>query len=131
VCGKPHPQLCSEGNALPPLEPNWVQTIPGQTWFTILRLYGPLEAWFNNPERRSVGGIASPTDNVFACPPRVISNRDPWTCLPVDFRYAPLAKGCVCRKLDPVILVMKAAKNGAGCDCADALNCPMDRAILD
>jgi hypothetical protein len=28
-------------------EPNWVQTIPGQTWFTLLRLYGPLEPWFN------------------------------------------------------------------------------------
>jgi hypothetical protein len=28
-------------------ESNWVQTIPGQTWFTILRLYGPLEPWFN------------------------------------------------------------------------------------
>jgi hypothetical protein len=27
--------------------PNWVQTIPGQSWFTILRLYGPLEPWFN------------------------------------------------------------------------------------
>jgi len=27
--------------------PNWVQTIPGHTWFTILRLYGPLEPWFN------------------------------------------------------------------------------------
>ncbi|MEJ2727350.1 MAG: DUF1214 domain-containing protein, partial [Deltaproteobacteria bacterium] len=31
----------------PGKEPNWVQTIPGQSWFTILRLYGPLEAWFN------------------------------------------------------------------------------------
>jgi hypothetical protein len=28
-------------------ESNWVQTIPSQTWFTILRLYGPLEPWFN------------------------------------------------------------------------------------
>ncbi len=28
-------------------EPNWVQTIPGETWFSILRLYGPLEAWFD------------------------------------------------------------------------------------
>jgi len=27
-------------------EPNWVETIPGQTWFVILRLYGPLEPWF-------------------------------------------------------------------------------------
>lgn len=31
----------------PGKEPNWVQTIPGQTWFTLLRLYGPLEPWFN------------------------------------------------------------------------------------
>jgi hypothetical protein len=31
--------------------PNWVQTIPGQTWFTILRLYGPLEPWFNQTWR--------------------------------------------------------------------------------
>jgi len=30
----------------PGKEPNWLQTIPGQTWFTILRLYGPLEPWF-------------------------------------------------------------------------------------
>jgi hypothetical protein len=27
-------------------EKNWVQTIPGQGWFMILRLYGPLEPWF-------------------------------------------------------------------------------------
>jgi len=31
----------------PGKEPNWVQTIPSQTWFTLLRLYGPLEPWFN------------------------------------------------------------------------------------
>lgn len=27
-------------------EANWIQTIPGKSWFTILRLYGPLEPWF-------------------------------------------------------------------------------------
>lgn len=27
-------------------ESNWVQTIPGKSWCTILRLYGPLEPWF-------------------------------------------------------------------------------------
>jgi hypothetical protein len=47
----------------------------------------------------------------------------------IDWSYGERA-GCVCRKLDPAILVMKATKNGAGCDCADALNSPMDRAIL-
>lgn len=26
---------------------NWVQTIPGKGWFMILRLYGPLKAWFD------------------------------------------------------------------------------------
>jgi hypothetical protein len=28
-------------------EANWAQTVPGQGWNTILRLYGPLKAWFN------------------------------------------------------------------------------------
>jgi len=28
-------------------ESNWIQTIPGKGWFSILRLYGPLEAWFD------------------------------------------------------------------------------------
>jgi hypothetical protein len=27
-------------------ENNWVQTVPGKGWNTILRLYGPLEPWF-------------------------------------------------------------------------------------
>jgi hypothetical protein len=28
-------------------ESNWVQTVPGKAWWTILRLYGPLEPWFD------------------------------------------------------------------------------------
>lgn len=32
-------------------ESNWIQTVPGQTWFMILRLYGPLEPWFNKTWR--------------------------------------------------------------------------------
>ena len=28
-------------------ENNWVQTVPGKGWFVVLRLYGPLEPWFN------------------------------------------------------------------------------------
>jgi len=32
-------------------ESNWVQTIPGKAWFMILRLYGPLEPWFNQTWR--------------------------------------------------------------------------------
>jgi hypothetical protein len=28
-------------------ESNWTQTVPGKGWFTLLRLYGPLEPWFD------------------------------------------------------------------------------------
>ena len=35
-----------EGN-----EQNWIQTVPGKMWFTILRLYGPLEPWFDKTWR--------------------------------------------------------------------------------
>lgn len=28
-------------------ENNWIQTIPGKSWFVILRLYGPLQPWFD------------------------------------------------------------------------------------
>jgi hypothetical protein len=28
-------------------EANWVQTLPGRSWFTIFRLYGPLQPWFD------------------------------------------------------------------------------------
>jgi hypothetical protein len=37
--------------APPGKEKNWVQTIPGRGWFMILRLYGPLEPWFNKTWR--------------------------------------------------------------------------------
>ena len=37
--------------APPRMEKNWVQTIPGKGWFMILRLYGPLEPWFNKTWR--------------------------------------------------------------------------------
>lgn len=30
---------------------NWVETIPGKGWFMILRLYGPLEPWFDKSWR--------------------------------------------------------------------------------
>ncbi len=32
-------------------ERNWVQTIPGASWNMLLRLYGPLEPWFNKTWR--------------------------------------------------------------------------------
>jgi hypothetical protein len=28
-------------------EANWVQTVPGKGWNVLLRLYGPLESWFD------------------------------------------------------------------------------------
>jgi hypothetical protein len=35
-----------EGN-----EGNWLQTVPGKSWFTILRMYGPLEPWIDQTWR--------------------------------------------------------------------------------
>lgn len=32
-------------------EKNWTQTVPGKGWFAALRLYGPLEAWFDQSWR--------------------------------------------------------------------------------
>ena len=32
-------------------EKNWTQTVAGKGWFVILRLYGPLEAWFDKTWR--------------------------------------------------------------------------------
>ena len=34
-------------------ERNWIQTIPGKGWFTILRMYGPLESWIDQTWRPS------------------------------------------------------------------------------
>ena len=34
-------------------EKNWIQTIPGKSWFIILRLYGPLEPWLDQTWRPS------------------------------------------------------------------------------
>jgi hypothetical protein len=30
---------------------NWIQTVPGKGWFAALRLYGPLEPWFDKTWR--------------------------------------------------------------------------------
>jgi len=30
---------------------NWIETVPGKAWFAILRLYGPLESWFDKTWR--------------------------------------------------------------------------------
>jgi len=32
-------------------EKNWLQTIPGKSWFVILRMYGPLKPWINKTWR--------------------------------------------------------------------------------
>ena len=33
------------------MEANWTQTVPGKGWFVLLRLYGPLEPWFDKTWR--------------------------------------------------------------------------------
>ena len=35
------------------MEKNWIQTIPGKSWFILLRAYGPLEPWLNKTWRPS------------------------------------------------------------------------------
>jgi hypothetical protein len=32
-------------------ETNWIQTVPGKAWFIMLRMYSPLEAWFDKTWR--------------------------------------------------------------------------------
>ncbi len=32
-------------------EANWIQTVPGKGWFSVLRLYSPTEAWFEKTWR--------------------------------------------------------------------------------
>jgi len=32
-------------------ESNWIQTVPGKGWYPMLRLYGPLQAWFDKTWR--------------------------------------------------------------------------------
>jgi len=34
-------------------ENNWLQIIPGKSWFVILRMYSPLEAWIDKTWRPS------------------------------------------------------------------------------
>ncbi|WP_433605141.1 DUF1254 domain-containing protein [Prescottella agglutinans] len=34
-------------------EANWIQTVPNKSWFPILRLYGPLQPWFDKTWRPS------------------------------------------------------------------------------
>jgi hypothetical protein len=45
------------------------------------------------------------------------------------FKRTPPVGCCVCRKLDSAVLMMKAAKNRSGCDCAGVLNRPMDGSV--
>jgi hypothetical protein len=34
-------------------ENNWVETIPGKSWFVILRMYSPLQPWIDQTWRPS------------------------------------------------------------------------------
>jgi len=63
-----HPCYRGKGN-------NWLQTIPGKGWNTILRLYGPLEPWFNKTWRRERSSRCSrPTDGGVetSAPPHIL-----------------------------------------------------------
>ncbi len=42
-------------------EHNWVLTVPGKGWNTLLRLYGPLEPWFNKTWRPSEIELVNPS----------------------------------------------------------------------
>jgi hypothetical protein len=39
------------GPKAPEGKANWIQTVPGKGWNTILRLYGALEPWFDKTWR--------------------------------------------------------------------------------
>jgi hypothetical protein len=62
--GQPFPSVGSQTNGIkknvdgsydvyfgpkPPkgMKNNWLQSVPGKSWFTVLRMYGPLEPWIN------------------------------------------------------------------------------------
>ena len=64
VTDTPYPSVMSPGGAVtsdedgsttiwfgpeppPGREGNWIQTVPGKGWFPMLRLYGPLQPWFD------------------------------------------------------------------------------------
>ncbi len=51
--------LCFGPKAPPGKEANWIQTVPRKGWFVILRLYGPLDPWFDKTWRP---GEIEPTD---------------------------------------------------------------------
>ena len=50
-CGRLGGRVLRPEGAERDMENNWVQTIPGKGWFMILRLYGPLEPWFDKTWR--------------------------------------------------------------------------------
>ena len=41
----------SGGTGLVSLHANWLQTVPGKGWNMVIRLYGPLEPWFDKTWR--------------------------------------------------------------------------------
>jgi hypothetical protein len=43
--------LCFAPQAPKGKESNWIQTIPGKSWFIILRMYDPLEPWIDQTWR--------------------------------------------------------------------------------
>jgi hypothetical protein len=39
------------GPEAPEGKQNWIQTVPGKSWWAAFRLYGPLEPWFDKTWR--------------------------------------------------------------------------------
>src|SRR5215831_9500195 len=71
--------------------------------------------------RRSMGGYA----------PWVDRRGGPAVGCRADYMGCPAWIGrCACRKSDSAILMMKTAEDWAGCNSADALNCPMERRVF-
>ena len=51
-------------------ETNWVETIPGKSWFQLFRIYGPLQAWFDQTWRLNE---FEPPDGRRALPPITVA----------------------------------------------------------
>lgn len=43
--------ICFAPTAPEGYENNWLETVPGKSWFVILRMYGPLEPWLEQTWR--------------------------------------------------------------------------------
>jgi hypothetical protein len=64
------------------MENNWIQTVPGKSWFFALRLYGPLESWFDKtwqpedieelPEAEHLDSVTTPPKMATKIPAAIV-----------------------------------------------------------